>query len=190
MSHPNGPSPTRPPPRARVSGRLRLASLLLAGAAMACLSPQEIELDVPPEEVNLPPVFDPTRDASPQGAVTCVSGLDETPTEFRLDNLRDVNGQRLEARWFIGYEGGFLAVQKSQALERAAGEAVYPPATLLSSEIDPYHRTLGRPFFVEVVVSDGFAAPDVPPRNRAVREGAYAVNYRWVVTYKAGAPCE
>lgn len=190
MSHPRGSQTLRSRSEARLLGPLRLASLLLVVATMACLSPQEIELDVPPEEVNLPPVFDPTRDASPQGAVICVSGLDETAIEFRIDNLRDENGQKLEARWFIDYEGGFVAVQKSQTLSRSADEAVYPPATLLSSEIDPYHRTLGRPFFVEVVVSDGFAPADTTPRNRAVQDSAYAVNYRWVVNYKAGAPCE
>lgn len=190
MSQRSTHTPRSRPGIPKGSGRLPLAVILLTAGAMAgCLASQEIDLDVPPEEVNVPPTFDPTKDVAPRDAVVCVSGLDETATEFRLNNLRDGNGHRLEARWFIDYAGGFTAIQKTQLLERQADEPVYPPATLLSSEIDPFHRTLGQPYFVEVVVSDGFAGADASPKNRAAAEGSYAVSVRWAVDYKAGTPC-
>lgn len=174
---------------ADVSVRMRVVPVLLLVWGMGCLSPQSIDV----EEVvvvNQPPSFDPTADVSPRGAVVCLSDLDATPKEFRLGNLRDADGGRLEARWFINYEGGFLAIQKAQTLERASGEPVYPPTTFLSSEIDPVHRNTLAPFAIEVVVSDGFAAYDQIPKNRAVADGAYAVSYRWVVQNRQGTPCE
>ena len=172
-----------------VSARPLVVPVLLLAWGMGCLSPQSIDV----EEVvviNQPPSFDPTADVSPRGAVVCLSDLDATPREFRLGNLRDADGGRLEARWFINYEGGFLAIQKAQTLERASGEPVYPTTTFLSSEIDPVHRNTLTPFSIEVVVSDGFAAYDQLPKNRAVAEGAYAVSYRWVVQNRQGTPCE
>jgi len=163
---------------------------LLSALAGGCLVPQSVVSEDPTEGTNHPPVFDPATDISPREAVICVSSLDPAPREFRLERLRDPDGEPLEARWFIDYDSGFTAIQKTETLVPAEGEPVYPAATFSSIDIDPFHRTTGRPFALEVVISDGFAASDLPPRQRALSEGAYAASYRWTVLYRAGAPCE
>ena len=174
----------------RLSAARRVVAGLLLALLVGCLVPQAVVSEAPNEGANHPPVFDPASDVSPREAVICVSSLDPTPREFRLERLRDLDGEPLEARWFIDYESGFTAIQKTETLVPAEGEPVYPAATFSSADIDPFHRTTGRPFALEVVVSDGFAASDLAPRQRALIEGAYAASYRWTVLYRAGAPCE
>ena len=169
---------------------IRRAWIAVALSAAACVVPQEIVADDSESSGNRPPVMDPTTDASPAGALVCASSLDAAPTEFRLDNLRDDDGTPLEARWFIDYDGGFTAIQKTETLVRAASASVYPPTTFSSNDIDPFHRAQGKPFSVEVVVSDGFDGADLAPRQRAVRSGRYSVSYRWSVLYRTGALCE
>ena len=171
-----------------MSGRVRCASLILL--LSACIGPQEVLPEVTTVPPNHPPTFDPLRDATPADALVCVSSLDAAPREFRLERLIDVDADRLEARWFIDYAGGFTAVQKSQFLDRDADDPNYPPTTLSTTDVDPYHRSLATPFTVEVVVSDGFDLPEAAPRNRAVRAGSFAATYRWSVVWRTGASCE
>jgi hypothetical protein len=163
-----------------------MSALLLA----ACIGPQEVLPEEATPAPNHPPTFDPLRDATPADPLVCVSSLDAAPREFRLERLEDVDGDRLEARWFIDYAGGFTAVQKSQFLDRASQDETYPPTTLTATDIDPYHRSVVAPFTVEVVVSDGFDAPERMPRNRALKAGAFALTYRWSVVWRAGVACE
>ena len=168
----------------------RSASLLMAAAASACVGAQEILPEVAALRENHPPRFDPLHDATPSDALVCLSSLDAAPREFRLERLKDVDGDRLEARWFIDYAGGFTAVQKSQFLDRGPQDPTYPAATLSATDVDPYHRSTGTPFVVELVVSDGFDAPETVPRNRAVKADAFAVTHRWTVVWRTGAACE
>ncbi|MFM2153775.1 MAG: hypothetical protein RL199_2210 [Pseudomonadota bacterium] len=167
-----------------------LKLLCSALASAACVGAQEVLPEAGDRSQNHPPTFDPLRDVAPMDAVVCASSVDAAPVEFRLERLQDADGDRLEARWFIDYAGGFSAVQKSQFLDRGPADPAYPAATLSATDIDPYHRSIDAPFAVEVVVSDGFDVPEQAPRNRAVKAGAYAVTYRWTVVWRSGAACD
>ncbi len=169
---------------------MRLAwrlAIVFSLASVACLSPQDIEEEQPVVVQRQPPSFDVTKDVTPDAPIVCVA--DTNPVEFRLDNLQDPTGQTLHARWFVDYQGGFHGIQDAEDLTVDPGSTIYPPVKFDSSLIDALHRD-GRPFFLEVVISDGFADSSVEPQNRAIAKSYYAVTYRWTVEYMpSGTPC-
>ncbi len=169
----------------RAAGSLAIACSL---ASFSCLSPQDIEVEVPPVKAHLPPTFDVTKDVTPNTPLVCVSSLDPQATEFRIDNVQDASGQPLSARWFIDYDGGFTAIQETADLTPKAGDTLYQAAVFSSNLIDSVHQN-GRPFFLDVVISDGFADPPAEPINRAIAPGAFSITYRWSVEYLEGTPC-
>lgn len=175
--------------------------LVLALALTACLTPQDIELYVEEEPINLPPVIDLLH-VEPAQPVVCISGVpDEPAVEFRLENVRDpngVDGQVLSVRWFVDYSlasagspGGDLSnlIIRAEDIEPVEpGSDVYLPAVLTSSEVQ---RLLlpNATHTLEAVVSDGFDSSGVP-RNRAVRDGHYATSHKWAVIYLQDRPCD
>lgn len=177
----------RPARRGRLDRSLAIGAFL---AIAACLSPQDIEVDVAPVVVNVPPVFDPTKDVSPRDASSCVSTADKPLLEFRISNLRDGNGhegQQLQARWFVDYDqnANSTAIAKSDTLHPFPDTDVYETARIDASFI---HPAPSDSHVLEVVVSDRFD-DNGSPKNRAIPATSYAVTYRWTFVYKGDAPC-
>lgn len=170
-------------------------ALACTAGVLGCLTPQDIELWEEPLMPNLPPIID-LMAVSPNEAVVCVSEVDEVPVEFRVSNVRDANGvegQVLFARWFVDYSPDraltTAIVRSDELVPQEEGSEVYTPVVLTADALRPLTLTDG-PHTVEVVISDGFAAGAVEPKNRAVKHGYYSATYKWSINYQVNRTCD
>lgn len=189
--------------------RFLLKGGLVGAACLAtgCFAPQEIEPIEDPPVFNEPPVID-IRKVTPSDFEVCMSALDEPGERLNLsatvEDPNGVDGQVLEARWFVDYEfdvsetTGPRLIQFPLSPQKLGDSVSYPQVTMTWDYLRSLRLSEGV-HYVEVVVSDGFSTNQAAePRNRTTKTepcgtftgDCYLASHVWAVQVRETTPCE
>lgn len=160
-----------------------LAALLALGG---CLIDQPIEEDTGgSEQRNHAPVI---VLRSPSTSVLYLQRA--CRPRFTLPQIEDPDlDDDIEIKWFVNYEDGNFAPIDHWVLraEDAEGPVRFVSNREVGVDLDFYdaYSTI----VVEAVVSDGFADPSEPPRNRAIARGKGEAVASWTIVISEGSWC-
>lgn len=162
--------------------RLALSLLVLAG----CLVEQPIveDTDDQPNRNHSPVIV--LR--SPSASVLYLQRA--CKPRFTLPQLEDRDlRDDLEIKWFVNYEDGNFAPIDHWVLDAADADG---PVRFISNRevvVDLERYDAYDTVVVEAVVSDGFADPGEPPRNRAIARGKGEAVASWTIVISEGSWC-
>ncbi len=160
--------------------------IVVALAALCgCLLEQPIEEDT--DELggrNHPPAI---LSRSPSASVLHLQRA--CKPKFTLSQVEDRDlGDDIEVKWFVNYDDGNVNPVDRWFVPASEADG---PVRFLDGEymVDLELYDANSVVVVEAVVSDGFADPNQPPRNRAIAKGRGVAVATWTIVISEGSWC-